>query len=161
MTTYSIAQGIQVSIDNGTTWYKLSDHNRSPIAISYEVIESSKRMANGSMRKYVIAKKQKVSTDWKDFPSLDSNIVDAGTNVKAGAWLKAFYETNVFNPVKLKITYSEQIAGTYTDSQSNTSTASTVTYYMTSFSYDITKRRTDLSGLGYDYADVKIEFTEI
>jgi hypothetical protein len=70
-----IPVGIQVSFDNNT-FYKLSDHNRSPISISYDIVEKSQRMANGTMRKYVIANKIKVSVDWKDLPTIDSNLVD-------------------------------------------------------------------------------------
>ena len=72
---YQIAQGIQVSLDN-TTWYKLTDHNRQPIAITYNLIEATDRMANGTLRKYVVAKKFVIGADWKDLPTLDSNLVD-------------------------------------------------------------------------------------
>lgn len=73
--TLAIPSGVQISLDN-VTWYKLSDHNRSPIKLSYDITEQSQRMANGKMRKYVIAKKLKIATDWKDLPTLDSNLVD-------------------------------------------------------------------------------------
>jgi hypothetical protein len=72
---YAIAQGIQVSLD-GNTWYKLTDHNRQPIGITYNLIESTDRMANGTLRKFVVARKFVISADWKDLPTLDSNLVD-------------------------------------------------------------------------------------
>lgn len=72
---YQIAQGVQVSIDNNN-WYALTDHNRQPINITYNLIEQSDRMANGTMRKYVIARKFVHKIEWKDVPTLDSYLVD-------------------------------------------------------------------------------------
>lgn len=165
----AIPSAIQVSLDN-STWYKLSEHNRSPISSNYEIIEHSQRMANGTMRKYVIAKKLKVSSDWKDIPTLDSNLVDAGTNIVGGAWMKAFYEANVFTPIYVKLIYAQDTvpssgtapsSSTYLDSFKTT--GQIINAYMTSFTYDVSKRRTGSVGLstGYDYVNVKIEFTEI
>ena len=57
--TYLIDSGIQISID-GTTWYKLTDHNREPIDIATELIETQSRMANGTMRKYVVSQKNNI-----------------------------------------------------------------------------------------------------
>lgn len=164
-----IAQGIQVSIDNGNTWYKLSDHNRNPIATSYEVIENSRRMANGTLRKYVVAKKQKVSTDWHDFPTLDSNLVDYSTGGRAGAWMKAFYEANVFQPVLVKLVYAKETTPTQNTVPSDASyvdalrsSSNTFYAYMTNFSYDVDKRMVSMgSNTGIDYTNIKIEFTEI
>ena len=174
--TLSIPVGIQISVDN-INWYKISDHNRSPIGISYDIVEQSQRMANGTMRKYVIAKKLKVSTDWKDFPTLDSNVVDAGTNVVAAAWIKAFYEGNVFAPIYIKLTYAQDTTpayGSVTSSASYkdsiTTTGQTINVFMTNFTYDVTKRKIGStstnsalanSASGYDLVDLKIEFTEI
>lgn len=164
-----IAQGIQISTDSGTTWYKLSDHNRQPINISYEIIESSQRMANGLMRKYVVAKKLKVSADWQNFPSLDTNLVDYATNVKGGAWIKAFYESNLFQPIQVKLIFANEaipatstipVDATYTDAYNSQSQIFNA--YITSFTYDIDKRiRASQSGAGIDYVSIKMEFTEI
>ena len=78
---YPIPQGIEVSLNYDTTtkfgdWYKLSDHNRNPIGITYTLVEQADRMANGTLRKYVVARKFVITADWKDFPTLDSNVVD-------------------------------------------------------------------------------------
>lgn len=174
--TLPIPAGIQVSLD-GTTWYKISDHNRSPIGISYDIVEQSKRMANGRMRKYVIANKLKISTDWKDFPTLDSNVVDSGTNVVAGAWLKSFYDSNVFTQMYVKLIYAQDtipsvgtvpLSSTYADSLGTS--GQIINAFITSFTYDIAKRKIGNtsnasklanSASGYDYVDIKIEFTEI
>ena len=60
--------GILISAD-GSTYYKLTDHNREPIDQSYDVIEKSDRMADGTMRKYVVAKKKVLHVSWKEIPS--------------------------------------------------------------------------------------------
>jgi hypothetical protein len=72
---YLLESGLQISLGKTylgvvTTdpalmvWYKLTDHNRGEIDISPELIESSSRMANGSMRKYVVAQKNTISASW-------------------------------------------------------------------------------------------------
>lgn len=78
--TYQIAQGVQVSID-GSNWYALTDHNRQPISITYNLVEQADRMADGTMRKYVIARKFVHKIQWKDVPTLDSYLVDYVSNV--------------------------------------------------------------------------------
>ena len=167
MANYKVPVGIQVSLDN-STFYDLSDHNRQPIDISYELIENSQRMANGTMRKYVVAKKQKISTSWENVPSLSSNTVDS----KYGAaWLKAFYEAYCFYPIYVKITYAQDSVPTssglnlpndssYADSANVSITSKSV--FMTSFDYTVNKRmRSSRASTAYDYVNVKIEFTEI
>jgi hypothetical protein len=175
--TYAIPQGIQVSLTGQDgSWYKLSDHNRQPISITYTLIESTDRMANGTLRKFVVARKFVISANWKDLPSIDSNVVDySSTNSKigkAGAWIKAFYEGNYGNPVYVKLIFANEASqkaglptGSYTDSQHAESSNQVYTAFMTTFTYDVTKRRLGpiVNGLqtGYDYVDLKIEFTEI
>jgi len=166
---YRIAQGIQVSIDGGTNWYKLSDHNRQPIDMSYEIIEKSDRMANGSMRKYVVAKKLKITTSWDNLPSLNAHLVDNNTSGKGAAWMKAFYEANVFNPVLVKVIFSEEttpsnhsipVDSTYVDAFRNSGNSKS--FFITGFSYDIQKRMMSSTySSGIDYVNVKIDFTEI
>jgi len=161
--TNRIPQGIQVSTD-GVTWYKLSDHNRQPIGITYTLIESTDRMANGTLRKYIVARKFVITADWKDFPSLDSQVVDYSTSGKGAAWIKAFYEGNYANPVYVKMIYAQEsvvqndvpdkLTSTYKDSR-NTD-GQILLGYMSTFTYNVSKRRS-----GYDYVDLKIEFTEV
>lgn len=76
---YQLQPGVHVSLDN-VTWYKLTDHNRQPIDISTELIESQSRMANGTMRKYVVNKKDKISTSWKFLPTRTSDTFTATYN---------------------------------------------------------------------------------
>ena len=158
--------GVQISLD-GINYYKLTDHNRQPIGISYDIIENSTRVANGRMRKYVISKKLKVSTEWKDLPTLDANVVDYTSGGHGGAWIKSIYDGNAFNPIYVKLIYATETevinsfpTGAYTDSF--TTSGQVFRAFITSFTYDILKRRIgSSSNTGYDYVNAKIEFTEI
>jgi hypothetical protein len=171
--------GIQVSIDN-TNWYKLTDHNRQPIKIGYEVIEKTNRMADGTLRRYVVARKHKISSSWNMVPSLTENAVDykaADTKSgKAGAWMKSFYEANVFVPIYVKLINAglttQNINTTdgftpdentyYSSFQAPTDTDNVVyTAYITAFDYEVVKRNAGGNGKGYDLVNITIEFTEV
>ena len=69
----------------------LSDHNRGELNIDYERIETKQRMANGTMRKYVVADKRTFSVSWELLPDGTSDTVD-------GKWggdaIKSFYDAN-------------------------------------------------------------------
>jgi hypothetical protein len=155
---YALTAGIEISI-NGTTWYKLTDHNRKEIEISPTLIEKEARMANGTLRKFIIAKKDVISTSWDFIPAKSADIVDGNYS---GSWLTSFYNANVGNPIYIKL-----IAGKHTDPASGqvptdntyvSATTGTKTYqvFITNFSRTIRKRTTTT-----DYIDIDIEFTEI
>jgi len=164
-----LGSGIQISLTgNDSTWQSLTDHNRAPIQISTEIIESQSRMANGSMRKYVIAQKKKISVSWKYVPSKTSESVDG---LNSAAWLEWFYQANAGVPVYIKVVSSEidstptagsLPSGTFATAQTrlNSSTSATgatkYKVFMTDFSKTIINR-TQIS----DYVDMSIEFTEI
>lgn len=155
---YLIEAGLQVSLDN-STWYKLTDHNRKNIDISTELIETQSRMANGTMRKYVVAQKNSISTSWDFVPSKQSECVD---NNYSAAWIESFYENNASTPIYLKVVSSELEpdpaigslpSGTFKDAR----TGSKV-YQVFIFSFNKTIiKRTKVS----DYVNMNIEFTEI
>ncbi len=73
----------------GTSWTYITDHNRSELDESVERIESSKRMANGRMRKYYVADKKTYSFSWTRLPGPKEYTVD-------GFWgaddIDAFYK---------------------------------------------------------------------
>lgn len=48
---------------------KLSDHNRSPLTEDIERIETKKRMAHGTLRRYSVVKKRTYSCSWELLPS--------------------------------------------------------------------------------------------
>lgn len=68
----------------------VTDHNRQPLAIDVERIEKKQRMANGTLRKYIVADKRSFSTSWSMLPKLTSQTVD-------GLWgaddIESFYNT--------------------------------------------------------------------
>ena len=155
---YLIESGIQISL-NGTTWYKLTDHNREPINIAPELIETQSRMANGRMRKYVVAQKNKIAASWKYVPSRTSECVDGNYGA---AWIESFYKANAGIPIYLKVISSELDpdpamgnvpSGTFATAQTGSKTYSV---FISNFSKTIINR-TKLS----DYVDMSIEFTEI
>jgi hypothetical protein len=166
---YTIGAGIQVSLTGiDGSWQRLTDHNRDPIQVSTEVIESVSRMANGKMRKYIVDKKRRISVSWKYVPSKTSESAD-GFN--AASWLESFYQSNAGIPIYLKVVASELAtdsstgslpSGTFTTAQTSANYSSSevgskkYTVYMTDFSKTIINR-TKLS----DYVDMSIEFTEI
>jgi hypothetical protein len=80
---------------------KLTDHNRSPISLSPERLENRKRMANGTMRNFVIATKRKIKTSWDLVPAIDGRTVD-------GFWgalsMQNFYN-NTFGEFTLRVTF--------------------------------------------------------
>ena len=74
--------------DAAGTWQKLTEHNRSPIALDTQRFEQTARMANGSLRKLFIADKKNLSTFWSMLPSYSTMTVDGGWGAED---LKTFY----------------------------------------------------------------------
>jgi hypothetical protein len=167
--SYALQSGIHVSID-GTTWYKLTDHNRQEIDVTPFLIEKEARMANGTLRKFVVAKKDIISVSWDFLPSKPASTGNATNDAKfdivdgnySGAWIESFYNANAGIPIYVKIVSSK-----YTDPQigqvpsANTYVSASTgerTYqvFMTGFSKTIRKRNPVT-----DFLDITLEFTEI
>jgi hypothetical protein len=157
--SYPIQAGIHVSLNN-STWYKLTDHNRAEITVTPELIQTESRMANGTLKKYVVAQKDKISTSWSYVPSKTSECVDGN---KGAAWLESFYKANVGIPIYIKVIVSEITTGTargaapddfYFKSAAEGSKEYTV--FISNFSKRVINR-TRVS----DYVSMDIEFTEI
>ena len=117
---HSIAAGIWISADNNT-WYKLTDDNREPINSTPVRIEQAHRMANGSMRKYVVANKNIIDCSWRMIPAASSTLYTGGGTSGAfsattdgnygAAFLKAFYNKNVFQPIYVRLVNSTDVVG--------------------------------------------------
>ena len=170
--SHALNAGIEIQGADGT-WYSLTDDNRQPIKIAYEVIEKTSRMADGTLRRYVIARKHKISASWQNVWSKSLMSSDQG---KAGAWIKSFYEANVFIPVNIRLTVASmntqnisttsgfvpgvngyETPDTYIPSlTANTSGNMVYNVFMTSFDYEVVKRNKD-----FDSVNINIEFTEI
>lgn len=170
MAYYSASAGIQIATQSASSlFYVITDHNREPLAIDYETVEKAARMADGTMRKYVVAKKKKISTSWTMIPSgtyQASNTQNSGYQFTAdgyrgGAWMKSFYESNLFKPVLLRVAHSQEKSFLSNSASSFYASPSASAYedmwvFITSFNYNVNKRLTLT-----DYVDIDIEFTEI
>lgn len=116
----------------------ISEHNRKPVQVEVERIEKTHRMANGTMRKYVVADKRTFSTSWEGLPNVASKTVD-------GKWgadeIENFYNT-ITGPFTLKIIGGDGSVKTYT-------------VMFTNFNKSIARRGV------YDFVDVDITLEEV
>ena len=116
----------------------VTDHNRSDLSIDWERIEKATRMANGAMRKYVIADKRSFDLSWDDLPHSATYTVD----LKWGAnEMKTFYlaTPGAFNMI---ITYGD-------------ATTETVSVMFTKFNCALKKRGR------YDMYSVSLSLVEV
>jgi hypothetical protein len=125
--------------DNPVTTYKVSDHNRSEIDISYERIENRKRMADGTMRTFVVAQKRSWKTSWKDLPREDEQTADGFMGADS---LKNWYDTHL-GSFQLVVT----------DGENNTET---VNVMFDNFSCTLSKR-----SIYTDLYDVEMSLVEV
>ena len=88
----------------------VTDHNRAQLGIDVERIEKKQRMANGTLRKYIIADKRTFSTSWSMLPKLSSQTVDG---FWGGEAIETFYNSNP-GSFSLEITDADGEATTYT-----------------------------------------------
>lgn len=88
----------------------LSEHNRGPAQISYEIIAISDRTITGTMRRQSLVDKRTLSVSWERLPALDGQtadgkagrntikgIVDTATTVSITPLTVSFYEVNSSN----------------------------------------------------------------
>lgn len=122
------------------TWddHEITDHNRGPLSISVDRIEEPTRMANGTMRKYIVADKRTFSVDWSDLPQSASLTVD-------GFWgkneIETWYNTTP-GAFQLKLFYGDGTTNIYT-------------VFMNKFSAEISKRG------AFDFWKVSVELDEV
>lgn len=152
-TTFRIASAATgtTSTATGTVIYYLSDHNRGPMQESNEKIENSKRMANGLMRKYVVASKKSFSISWTMLPGLSTQTVDGYLGAMA---LRNFYDSNYGKSIVVSLYAGTASVATQAKGTSPSATA-TYTVFISNFSATINKRLGDI-----DYWDVSIDFEE-
>jgi ATP adenylyltransferase/5',5'''-P-1,P-4-tetraphosphate phosphorylase II len=68
----------------------VTDHNRQPLGIDVERIEKKQRMANGTLRKYIVADKRTFTTSWNMLPKLTAQTVDGFWGADA---IESFYNS--------------------------------------------------------------------
>lgn len=100
----------------------LTEHNRGELAVDINRIETSDRMANGALRKYVIADKKKWDVSWKMCPNDSTKTVDGKWG---GSQMLNFYNT---------------VPGIFTLTIRNGASTETYNAVITDFSYNIIKR---------------------
>lgn len=145
----------------------LPEHNRSSLPISYEEIKSEARTANGTLRKFVIAKKKNIELSWNMLPSRADLVVDypSVTGVVGAEGIQDLYNLHSSNKLTLALRY-HSAPGVSSDSSAPMSSVNvdTVNVFISSFQYNIVKRLNDKIGAspsGFDYVDVSIGFTEV
>ena len=89
----------------------LTDHNRQPLSVDVNRIESRQRMANGIMRKYFIADKKTFTTSWSDLPTLDTQTVDG---FLGAAGIESFYLNNPTSTITLGVINRDATETNYT-----------------------------------------------
>lgn len=182
----TLDSGFYVPVGNeGVDFIILSDHNRSPIAVAKERIETRSRMINGTMRSYHTADKINLSCSWTRLPSraysstpsytdgsLDQSDVTAsasgallGFNPEeytvdggaGGADLLAWYEDHS-GPFWVFLSYDESGSGNLNRY------AQVVQMYFSGFDYEVEKRgQAWPSGTasGYDMWNVNMSLEQV
>lgn len=133
-------------VDNKIMYWgtnKVSDHARSELNVSFEPIENKRRMANGTLRKYVVANKRTWSTSWEWLPSHEHETAGTVDGGMSGKQMLTFYKNNLDKAFTL----------TLRDGAGNTETA---TVMISEFSYDVVKR-----GKHTDYWNVDVTIEEV
>lgn len=134
--------------NNGNGALTLSDHSRSPLSINYDIINKSERMADGTMRQYIISKKHLFSCQWSMLPTLRSEVADGNADARD---MKDFYDLYMYKPMDLTLyatrNHTERSGTNYTKSYS---------ILWTNASFEVVKRYKN-----FDYWNVSAEFTEI
>ena len=116
----------------------ITDHNRSELGVDTERIEEKRRMADGTLRKYIIADKRTFSVSWEDLPHSASFTVD-------GFWGKREME-NFWKTVPGSFTLLIRYGDGVTES---------VSVMFSSFDASISKRGV------YDFWSVSVELEEV
>jgi hypothetical protein len=89
----SLPKSSLIELESTTdVWNKLTEHNRGPLEMSTERIEETKRMANGTLRKYYVADKKSFSVSWDFIPGAQTHLVDTAWSVND---LQSFYSSAV------------------------------------------------------------------
>lgn len=123
----------------GSSLYRLSDHNRKEISVSMERIENKKRMADGTLRTFVVAQKRNFKTSWNDLMRDNNQTADGFWGAEA---LINFYETT-FGSFELILTFGNN-------------TTETRLVMFNDFSYNLTKRSTYT-----DFYDIDMSLMEV
>ena len=67
---------------------KTTEHNRAPLDVSWESIDTSERMIDGTLRRWLVTRKRTWTTSWEMVPHSNTRTVDGGMG---GEDMEAFY----------------------------------------------------------------------
>lgn len=76
---------------NDTALKKVTEHNRQPLNVSWETIETADRMIDGTLRKWLVARKRSWSVSWNNVPHASTRTVDGAMG---GDAMEKFYLAN-------------------------------------------------------------------
>lgn len=128
------------SSDGGATWNMITDHNRGALSVSFERLETKNRMADGTMRRYTVAKKRTFAASWTDLPAKRNSTYGGKTAVTTvdGGWagedIEAFHNS-VDGAFKIKLRKGVDEA-----KAANDGTLEVVNVMISDFSKEISKR---------------------
>lgn len=124
----------------------LSDHSRSPLSVTYDTVENSQRMADGTTRKYVIANKKVLSCSWEMLPTVKTQVVDGNSSALE---MKRFFEINYPYDMTMSLYYKR-------NNSSDSSYVETINVFWNTMTFDVMKRYRN-----FDYWNITADFTEI
>lgn len=136
-------------------WVKITDHGRSPITVTPTRIESSDRMVNGTLRRYVVAQKNEFSVNWSMIPSDNDQVLNGrpGMNTVDNGWagrdIELFCKT-VNDAFKLRLRRGIDLDKNITDAS-----IEEYTVMVTSFNKEIVKRGAT------DFWNIDVTLTEV
>lgn len=135
------------SSDGGSNWSKISDHGRDALNITIDRIENVQRMADGTMRRYVIAKKHIITSSWSNLPSVATTQL---ANGQTGTFMENFHNT-VDGSFLVRLR-----AGSDRDTVFTGVNGTVLTMMITDFSKEVVKR-----GFTFDWWNLDITLTEV
>lgn len=135
------------STDGGTTWTKVTDHGRAPLTVSVERIENKQRMADGTLRRYVVSKKRTFSTSWENLPDKATTFL---ANGQPGQWIEDFHN-NVDGSFLMRLR-----SGSDQDANLNNLDGVVLEVMVTDFSKEVVKR-----GQAFDLWSLDISLEEV
>jgi len=136
---------------------KLSEHNRSPISIGSNRIETIQRMTNGTLRKFYVNDKKTISVSWTMLPSYYTYTVDGGYGALD---LKSFYEgtaSKASGALSGKSTFDVNLH------LANGSTVQTYEMVFTAWSCEIVKRnvKEKTTDIAQEFWNVSLSLEEV
>lgn len=127
-------------------WVKISDHGRSPLSIDQERNEKKQRMADGTLRIYLVSSKRTFTCSWENLPSEATSFL---ANGQSGKWMEGFYNAQR-GSFKIRLRAGK-------DRNNTTGTGlEEVTVVLTDFSKEVSKR-----GPAFDLWNIDVTLEEV